>query len=158
SAPTVAEMKPTGRTSAMPERGTTMSGCGRCCGPGMHGRVATVPSGPETVPCSVGPHVGEGASVGGAVAAPEPDEPGSLPPAPKPRSLQSGCWITQVAPTPGVEGVCSEAAGGVAAEEVAAAATKRAATAAATATRARIGWRMGVLPVGYPGEEGIWST
>ena len=30
-------------------------------------------------------------------------------------------------------------------------------TATAAAMRARIGWRMGVLPVGYPGEEGIWS-
>jgi hypothetical protein len=63
---------------------------------------------------------------------------------------------------PGVVGVCSEllegeAVGGVAAEELAAAAPRMAATATAATKRARIGWRMGVLPVGYPGEEGIWS-
>jgi hypothetical protein len=49
------------------------------------------------------------------------------------------------------------AVGGVAAEELAAAAIRMAATATTVARRARIGWRMGVLPVGYPGEEGIWS-
>jgi hypothetical protein len=70
--------------------------------------------------------------------------------------------MTHAAPTPGVEGVCSEvlegaAVGGVAAEELAAAAIRMAATATTVARRARIGWRMGVLPVGYPGEEGIWS-
>jgi hypothetical protein len=50
------------------------------------------------------------------------------------------------------------AAEDVAAEELVAAATRMATTATAAARRARMGWRMGVLPVGYPGEEGIWPT
>jgi hypothetical protein len=49
------------------------------------------------------------------------------------------------------------AAEDVAAEEAAAVAIRIATTATAAARSARIGWRIGVLPVGYPGEEGIWS-
>ena len=89
----------------------------------------------------------------------DPEDPGSLPPAPINRSLQSGCWITQVAPTPPGTGVCSCAAGGGAADEAVAAAIESAASDTVAASRARIGVRMiGVLPSGYPGKEGIRST
>src|SRR5689334_9846321 len=102
----------------------------------MHGRVATAVFGPDTDACSVCPQAGGGATVGGSPS-PEPEDPGSLPPAPKPMSLQSGCWITQVAPMPGgVAGTCSDPSVGAAAEELAAAAIRSAAAATAAARRA----------------------
>jgi len=98
----------------------------------MHGTDATVASGPVSDACSE-PHPGDGLTAGGGAPPPVPNEPGAL------------------------ERVRAVAVEDVAAEELAAAAIRMAAAATAAARRARIGWRMGVLPVGYPGEEGIWS-
>jgi hypothetical protein len=63
-----------------------------------------------------------------------------------------------VAPTPGAEGTGSGAAGSVAADEAVATAIESAASETVAASKARIGVRMGVLPSGYPGGEGIRST